>query len=105
MSRSVTGNTSELELWREQQAEDPEAGVFVLPLAPDQLTKDNVSGGPPYGIALPDGCVDGLFVAETTMPFVAYLNWVFRRGGFPGPTASTSGWRVKRALTEGLLPL
>jgi hypothetical protein len=59
----------------------------MLPLAPDRLHKDNVSGGPPYGIVLADGCVDGLFVGETTMPFVSYLNWVFRNGGFPWPTA------------------
>lgn len=31
----------------------------MLPLAPDRLHKDNVSGGPPYGIVLADGCVDG----------------------------------------------
>jgi hypothetical protein len=41
--------------------EDPEP--FVLPLAPDRLHKDNVSGGGPYGVVVPDGCVDGLFVA------------------------------------------
>lgn len=96
---------SELDAWREQAAEDSEPGVFVLPMTPDRLTKDNVSGGLPYGIALPDGCVDGLFVAETTMPFVAYLNGVFRHGGFPGPAPSTSAGRVKQALATGLLPL
>jgi hypothetical protein len=97
--------TSELESWREMADHDPVTGPFVIPLAPGRLHKDNVSGGAPYGIILPDGCVDGLFVAETTMPFVSYLNWVFRNGGFPYPTASDSEWRVKRSLAKDLLPL
>jgi hypothetical protein len=90
---------------RQQANEDPDVDPFVLPVAPDRLHKANVSGGLPYGIVLPDGCVDGLFVGETTMPFVGYLNWVLRNGGFPGPTASKSQWRVKQALAERLLPL
>ncbi|HEU5391725.1 MAG TPA: hypothetical protein VFV73_38085 [Streptosporangiaceae bacterium] len=84
----------------------------MLPLAPDKLHKQNASGGPPYGVILPDGCADGLFVGETTMPFVSYLNSVFRQGGFPWPTDSGdwttySGrqWRVWQALTRDLLPL
>ncbi len=95
----------EREAWHEWGALEPVAGPFVLPLAPDRLHKENVSGGPPYGIVLPDGCVDGLFIGETTMPFVSYLNWVFRNGGFPWPTPSDSQWRVKQALAKDLLPL
>jgi hypothetical protein len=95
----------ELQNWHEWRSKDSAAGSFVLPLAPDRLHKENVSGGPPYGIVLPDGCVDGLFVAETTMPFVSYLNWVFQNGGFPWPTASDEEWRVKHALAKDLLPL
>ncbi|MFB7874958.1 hypothetical protein ACFC06_06850 [Nocardia sp. NPDC056064] len=78
---------------------------FVLPLAPDRLHKENVSGGGPYGIGLPDGCVDGLFVGESTMPFVAYLNRVFDQGGFPWPTGSPEQWRVRHALRADMLPL
>ena len=95
----------ELSGWRESRAEDSAADPFVLPLAPDRLHKENVSGGAPYGIVLPDGCVDGLFVGETTMPFVSYLNGVFRNGGFPWPTASKGQGRVSRALARDLLPL
>jgi len=96
---------AELSDWREWNVEDSGAGLFVLPLSPDRLHKENVSGGAPYGIILPDGCVDGLFVGETTMLFVSYLNWVFRNGGFPWPTASESQWRVKQALAKDLLSL
>jgi hypothetical protein len=42
-------------------------------VAPDRLHKQNVSGGPPYGFILPDGCADGLFTAEVILPFVSYL--------------------------------
>lgn len=82
-----------------------DAGPFVLPLAPDRLHKDNTSGGPPYGVVLPDGCIDALFVGEVAMPFVAYLNWVFKNGGFPVATASSSQWKVRRSLAADLLPL
>jgi hypothetical protein len=95
----------EFAAWQEHSAAPPGAGPFVLPLAPDRLHKQNVSGGPPYGIVLPDTCADGLFVAHAAMPFVSYLNWVFRNGGFPWPTCSASQWRVKQALAKDLLPL
>ena len=92
-----------LELGSASDVDD--AGVFVLPVAPDRLHKENVSGGAPYGFVLPDGCVDGLFVAETAMTFVSYLNHVFSHGGFPCTTGSASEWRIKRDLAKDLLPL
>jgi hypothetical protein len=94
-----------------EQWNDPEAfpdgwqNLFVLPVAPDRLHKDNISGGPPYGVVLPDACVDGLFVGEAVTPFVAYLNAVFRQGGFPRDTESPQQWQVKRNLARDLLPL
>lgn len=49
------------DMWRRWAARDPEqAGLFVLPLSPDRVHKENVSGGAPYGLILPDGCADGL---------------------------------------------
>jgi len=79
---------------------------FQLPIAPDRLHKENVSGGPPYGFVLPDGCADGLLVAELALPFVSYLRWVFSRGGFPVQTGvSQAEWRVRRLLAADLLPL
>jgi hypothetical protein len=92
----------ERESWHSRAGADR---MFVLPVSPDMIHKDNVSGGPPYGIILPDGCADGLFVAETTMPFVSYLKWVFSNGGFPWPTAPDNHWQLKKALAKDLLPL
>lgn len=94
----------EYEEWRKWSAEEPrEAREFILEVAPDRLTKANISGGAPYGFYLPDGCADGLFQAEADMPFVQYLNLVFANGGFPA--ASTGHWMLKRELAKGLLPL
>jgi hypothetical protein len=89
--------------WASESTED--VGPFVLPVAPDRLHKDNVSGGPPYGIVVPDGCADGMFAGEGMMPFVSYLNTVFRSGGFPGCAASSAPWAVRRSLAQDLLPL
>lgn len=75
------------------------------PVAPDRLHKANVSGGAPYGVRLPDGTAEGLFVGEVAMPFVAYLNLVFRHGGFPASVPGDQQWMIKRALTAGLLAL
>lgn len=81
-------------------------GPFVLPLAPDHLHKDNVSGGGPYGIALPGNGADGLFTWEkTTIPFVSYLNWAFQNGGFPMAGDEDGAQDVTSRLTQDLLPL
>lgn len=96
----------EFDAWRENHEGHRAASPFVLPLAPDRLHKDNVSGGPPYGMILPDTCADGLFVAgDMTMPFVSYLNWTFSHGGFPWPTGSKDSWRVTQQLKADLEPL
>ncbi|MDR1450037.1 MAG: hypothetical protein LBI84_07555 [Propionibacteriaceae bacterium] len=94
---------SECDDWRQW---GPAAGCpFVLSVAPDRLTKANISGGPPYGFRLPDPCADGLFKTEIDTPFVAYLNRVFRAGGFPGRAGGENRWEIIRSLREGMLPL
>ncbi|OHV38962.1 hypothetical protein CC117_02635 [Parafrankia colletiae] len=95
----------EFAAWQDWAATDPDAGPFMLPLAPDRFHKANVSGGDPYGMFLPDGCADGLFVGDGTTPFVSYLNSVFRNGGFPRQTGSAAEWRLRNSLAADLLPL
>jgi hypothetical protein len=46
-----------------------------------------------------------MFVWETPMPFVSYLNWVFSNGGFPWPSGEQAQWDVRSRLVSGLLPL
>lgn len=97
--------TSEWEQWRDD-SDNLNRGPFVLDLAPDRLHKANVSGGAAYGIVLPDACADGLFRAEAGMPFVEYLNWVFRRAGFPHATdGGTKEWEVTYKRSKDLLEL
>jgi hypothetical protein len=96
---------NEYEAWREQAGEQPDDGPYVLSVAPDLFHKRNVSGGPPYGFLLPDSCADGLFQSQVTMPFVSYLNWVFRSGGFPYPHLYDGHLKLKRALAKDLFPL
>ncbi len=91
--------------WQDRAASDPSEGPFLLRLAPDRFHKQGKSGGGPYGVIVPDAGAEGIFVGETTMPFVSYLNWVFHSGGFPWPDRFTHGSKVQWALAKGLLPL
>ncbi|MFB9954813.1 hypothetical protein [Cellulomonas denverensis] len=91
----------ELESWRETAEGRP----FQLPVAPDHLHKNNISGGPPYGIELPDACADAHIVTDTGMPFVSYLRSVFEHGGFPRWSGDDRQWAVTRSLADGLKPV
>lgn len=64
---------------------EEEQEVFVA-LAPDDLHKDNTSGGDPYGLQLPNPSLDFLFMYERhNLLFVPYLRLaILRWGGFPG---------------------
>lgn len=95
----------ELDAWRDETAHDPDAGAFALPVAPDRLTKGDVSGGGPYAVPVPDAGAEGVFVAGTPVPFVTYLNAVFRHGGFPALTNTPEESQVRRSLAAGLLGL
>ena len=60
--------------------------TFLCPIAPDVLHKDNVSGGAPYSIGLPNTRADGLVHDEWHgVDFVPYLRMaILDWGGFPG---------------------
>ncbi len=72
--------------WREGvEAGDIEAGPFEVAIAPDYFHKDNISGGAPYSMRVPNDAIDGILEYErheTTL--VDYLRICFRYGGFPG---------------------
>lgn len=59
--------------------------LFVA-LAPDDLHKDNTSGGEPYGLQLPNPSADFILMYERhNMLFVPYLRLaILQWGGFPG---------------------
>jgi hypothetical protein len=109
---------SEFEAWSvDRDTESERSSPFEVPVAPDYLHKANVSGGMPYGLAVPNLASDGLLLWEphqTTL--VNYLRIAFRMGGMPGwqrepalledwalPHQPPPGWLL--ALGRDLLPL
>lgn len=98
---------SEFDDWQADRGSAWDRGAFTLDLAPDALHKADVSGGPPYGIGVPNAGVDGTFLNErhgTT--FVGYLRVAFAWGGFPGwdPDAPVPGeWARPSAPAPNLL--
>jgi hypothetical protein len=76
---------SEFADWEADKGTEWDRGGFTVDIAPDYLHKANVSGGPPYGVAVPNAAADGLLLWERhrTM-FVDYLRIAFAWAGFPG---------------------
>jgi hypothetical protein len=76
---------SEFDAWNEDRGTEWDQGAFTVDLAPDYLHKADVSGGPPYGMAVPNAGVDGLLLREPHQTtFCNYLRITFSRAGFPG---------------------
>ncbi len=66
-----------------ESMEDEQSGEITI--APDDLHKENVSGGDPYVIAVPDARADAIVLNERhDLLFVDYLRLACRLGGFPG---------------------
>jgi hypothetical protein len=58
---------------------------YEVPIAPDAKHKQDVSGGPPYTIAVPAVADDPPLQSEPhNTTFVSYLELALRWGGFPG---------------------
>ena len=91
--------------WVYDTEADEEEGRFAA-LAPDDLHKDNVSGGDPYGVMLPCPAADFEFAEERHgLLFVPYLRLaVLRWGGFPGLDGRGGRFEPLGGLTEGLEP-
>jgi hypothetical protein len=72
----------DLETWQD----DDSSEAFEASLAPDSLHKDNISGGEPYSVQLPDSSADFLLRYEQhELYFVPYLRLALLRwGGLPG---------------------
>ena len=90
----------------DEDGDDTEnTGRFVA-LAPDDLHKDNVSGGDPYGVYLPNPSADFLFFyGPHRLPFVSYLRLaILRWGGFPGLAEEGERFEPLGQLINGLEP-
>lgn len=88
--------------------DDQEApgAVWFAGLSPDDLHKDNISGGGPYGLYLPDPAADFKFKFERhDILFVKYLRMaILRWGGFPGLDGSGNELDVINQLIPILEP-
>ena len=86
---------SEHDVWQDELGTEWELRpVFEIGLAPDYLHKANVSGGPPYGVEVPNEGADGLLLWEPHQTtFCNYLRIAFRMGGMPG-------WQREPALLD-----
>ena len=82
---------------------------YRLNIAPDAYHKEDVSGGPPYTIRVPDTAMDAPLVDEShETTFVDYLRICFRWGGFPGWSVLDEDERRRALLGElsaGLLAI
>ena len=85
---------------------DNEEDELFVGLAPDDLHKDNTSGGDPYGLELPNPSADFLFMYERhRLLFVPYLRFaILRWGGFPGLEGRQVHFEPLEALTAQLEP-
>jgi hypothetical protein len=83
--------------------EDEDSSLFVF-LAPDDFHKDNLSGGDPYGVDLPNPSADFIFQNERHgIHFVPYLRLaILDWGGFPGLEEETIQIDQLSELIQGL---
>ncbi len=81
-------------------------GHFEATLSPDDLHKDNTSGGEPYAVQLPDAKADFLLRNERhSLLFVPYLRFaILRYGGFPGIEGGEAEFQYLASLVKGLEP-
>ena len=75
----------ELDEWRENESFRDLKPTFAVPIAPDAYHKEDVSGGAPYEMELPNPVADGpVLNLDPSMMFVAYLRHAFKWAGLPG---------------------
>jgi hypothetical protein len=89
-----------------EEEEETEAPRMFAGLAPDDLHKDNTSGGDPYGVHLPNPLADFPFLYERhNLHFVPYLRLaILRCGGFPGLDGRRKEFKPLGGLVAGLEP-
>ena len=93
-------------LFEEGDGGEIEGARWFAGLAPDDLHKDNVSGGDPYGVYLPNPSADFVFLYERHgLRFVPYLRLaILHWGGFPGLAGQGIQFEPLGGLVAGLEP-
>jgi len=99
---------SDLDDWEilVEEGEKDDSGRFEAGLEPDELHKDNVSGGEPYSVAMPDQSADFMLLYERhNLLFVPYLRMaILRWGGLPGLDTQEVSFQALDDLVAGLEP-
>ena len=100
--------SDEIADWKEDEDEDP----FEIPLAPDDLHKDNISGGSPFVMTATsrwdeqfhfDGWNASTQTGVANCDLVSYLRTALLEcGGFPGLRGDPAFERVRADLVAGL---
>jgi hypothetical protein len=102
------GAISDLDDWEMlvEEGEEDDSERFEAGLAPDDLHKDNISGGEPYSVAMPDPSADFMLRYERrNLLFVPYLRVaILRWGGFPGLDTQEAPFQALGDLVAGLEP-
>ena len=102
------GAISDLDNWESllEDGEVDESEQFEAGLAPDDLHKDNISGGDAYAAALPDPAADFVLLNERhSLLFVSYLRLaILQWGGFPGLDDQSVRFAPLEDLVAGLEP-
>ena len=79
---------------------------FRAPLAPDELHKDDISGGAPYELELPSSAADGVLLNEWhNATFVGYLREAFRWAGLPGWSRAPHTAARVAAIRREVIPI
>jgi hypothetical protein len=79
---------------------------FRAPLAPDELHKEDISGGAPYEIELPSSAADAVLLNEWhNAMFVSYLREAFRWAGVPGWSRAPHTAARVAAIRRELVPI
>jgi hypothetical protein len=79
---------------------------FRASLAPDELHKDDISGGAPYELELPSSAADGVLLNEWhNVTFVSYLREAFRWAGVPGWSRAPHTAARVAAIRRELVPI
>lgn len=100
------GAIYDLDNWESllEDGEVDESEQFEAGLAPDELHKDNISGGDAYAVALPNPAADFVLLNERhDLLFVSYLRLaILQWGGFPGLDDQTVRFAPLEELVAGL---
>jgi hypothetical protein len=88
---------TELDEFREESE-----GAFLIPIAPDDFHKADVSGGMFYNVSVPAVCDDPLLNDERHgVSFLTYLEIALRSAGFPGlERCDNHTWPLDRLRTQ-----